>query len=130
MTLVELRGTGGVSAVESGVGVGLEPARFSDRDLRPIGEKVLRGEWLDLADGMALWNTRDIFSLGEMANFVRRQKHGNLAYYNINRHINRINNIMHHKTKMMRMRLKKTFDVQTIPGRQVINSNNAISSSK
>jgi aminodeoxyfutalosine synthase len=37
---------------------------------------------------MALWGTRDIFSLGEMANFVRRRRHGNVAYYNINRHIN------------------------------------------
>ncbi len=37
---------------------------------------------------MALWQTRDIFSVGEMANFVRRKKHGNLTYYNINRHIN------------------------------------------
>ena len=66
----------------------LDPAEFADAALRPIAEKVLNGERLDFADGIALWNTRDIFSLGEMANFIRRKKHGNLAFYNINRHIN------------------------------------------
>jgi len=62
--------------------------QFDDTALRPIGEKVTSGERLDLADGMALWDTRDIFSLGQLADFVRQQKHGKLAYYNINRHIN------------------------------------------
>jgi aminodeoxyfutalosine synthase len=66
----------------------INPARFADSGLRPIAEKLLSAESLNLQDGLALWNTRDIFSLGEMANFVRRKKHGNLAYYNINRHIN------------------------------------------
>ena len=53
-----------------------------------IGEKLIDSERLDFADGMSLWKTRDIFSLGELADFVRREKHGNVAYYNINRHIN------------------------------------------
>ena len=66
----------------------LEPRFFSDAALRPIAEKVIAGQPLDFADGMALWNTRDIFSLGELANWVRRNRHGNLTYYNINRHIN------------------------------------------
>ena len=58
------------------------------RDSSPIAEKILARTRLNLSDGMALWDTRDIFSLGEMASFVRRRKHGNLAYYNINRHVN------------------------------------------
>jgi aminodeoxyfutalosine synthase len=66
----------------------LDIGSFSDARLRPIGEKILAGIPLDFDDGMALWGTRDIFSMGEMANYVRRQKHGNLAFYNINRHIN------------------------------------------
>jgi aminodeoxyfutalosine synthase len=53
-----------------------------------VGEKVLSGEELGMEEGMALWETRDIFSLGELANFVRRRRHGNRSYYNINRHIN------------------------------------------
>jgi aminodeoxyfutalosine synthase len=66
----------------------LEPGDFADAALRPIADKILANQRLDFADGMALWNTRDIFSLGQLANHIRTQKHGNLAYYNINRHIN------------------------------------------
>jgi aminodeoxyfutalosine synthase len=66
----------------------LDPARFADAALRPIADKLLNGISLSFDDGMALWNTRDIFSLGELANHVRRQRHGNITYYNINRHIN------------------------------------------
>jgi aminodeoxyfutalosine synthase len=69
----------------------MDPADFSDAALRPIGEKILADAPLDFEDGMALWNTRDIFSLGALANRVRRKKHGNIAYYNINRHINYTN---------------------------------------
>ncbi|HVT82367.1 MAG TPA: aminofutalosine synthase MqnE [Phycisphaerae bacterium] len=67
---------------------GLNPGRFSDSALCPIAEKMLGGTPLSFADGMALWHSRDIFSLGEMANFARRQRHGTTTYYNINRHIN------------------------------------------
>lgn len=70
---------------------GLNPARFADKALRPVAEKVAGGTPLSFDDGMALWETRDIFSLGELANFSRRQRHGNLAFYNINRHINYTN---------------------------------------
>ncbi len=66
----------------------LDPGRFDDAGLRRVAEKVLAGVPLELGDGMALWETRDIFSLGEMANLVRVRKHGKRAYYNINRHIN------------------------------------------
>ena len=66
----------------------LAPARFGDRALAPIAKKLIAGQSLDFDDGMALWNTRDIFSLGEMADFVRRRRHGDLTFYNINRHIN------------------------------------------
>ncbi len=67
-----------------------DPARFTDPALRPIADKILADPPipLSLAHGMTLFNTRDIFSLGELANFVRRKKHGNITYYNINRHIN------------------------------------------
>ncbi len=65
-----------------------DASRFADANLRSIADKLLTETPLDFADGMALFNTRDIFSLGELANFVRRKKHGNIAYYNINRHIN------------------------------------------
>lgn len=70
---------------------GLEPSEFIDRNLAPIANKVQAGEPLSFDDGMALFNSRDIFALGAMANFIRRKLHGNLAYYNVNRHINYTN---------------------------------------
>src|SRR5579862_7945823 len=69
-------------------GSALDLGAFADPRLRPIGEKILAGTPLDFDDGLALWDTRDIFSLGAMADFIRRKKHQNRAYYNINRHIN------------------------------------------
>jgi aminodeoxyfutalosine synthase len=62
-----------------------------DPVLEPIREKVLADERLSHADGRALYHTRDIFALGQLANVVRERRHGRIAYYNINRHINYTN---------------------------------------
>ena len=62
-----------------------------DRALEPIRAKVVAGQRLGHADGLALCRTRDIFTLGELADLVRRRRHGRKAYYNINRHINYTN---------------------------------------
>ncbi len=62
-----------------------------DEALEPIRRKVLAGERLSLADGLALYRTRDIFTVGELANVVRERRHGRQAFYNINRHINYTN---------------------------------------
>ena len=56
-----------------------------------IREKVEAGARLDYEDGLALFETNDLFSLGEMANLVRERYNGNNAYYNINTHINPTN---------------------------------------
>jgi aminodeoxyfutalosine synthase len=66
-------------------------ATVTDPMLKPIRAKVLAGEQLDRADGLALYQTRDLFTLGELANLVRERWHGRRAYYNINRHINYTN---------------------------------------
>ncbi len=71
-----------------GVQAYITPGGISDPALNKIAEKVAAGTPLDFDDGMALWNTRDIFSLGMLANAMRQARHGKLAYYNINRHIN------------------------------------------
>jgi len=62
-----------------------------DRELEPIRQKVLAGRRLAHADGLALFRTRDIFTLGQLANLVRERLHGRRAYYVINRHINYTN---------------------------------------
>ncbi len=60
----------------------------SDPALGPIREKVVAGERLSLDDGMVLWKTADIWSVLELAHLVRARLHGDIAYYNINRHLN------------------------------------------
>jgi aminodeoxyfutalosine synthase len=65
--------------------------RILDAELGRIREKVLAGERLSAEDGLALYGTRDIFTVGELANIVRERLHGRRAYYNINRHINYTN---------------------------------------
>lgn len=61
---------------------------LTDLRLDPIREKVERGERLTLADGLVLFETRDIWTVLELADMVRRRLHGSNAYYNINRHLN------------------------------------------
>lgn len=56
--------------------------------LETIKSKVHAGERLSFDDGVALLRTRDIWTLGELADHVRTAKHGNATYYNINRHMN------------------------------------------
>jgi len=65
--------------------------QISDAALRPIADKVLAGERLSFDDGIALYRTSDLLALGWLANSVREQRHGNICYFNINRHINPTN---------------------------------------
>ena len=69
----------------------LDMSSISDVALRPIAEKIAAREYLNFNDGMALWNSRDIFAIGHLANAIREARHGRVAYYNINRHINYTN---------------------------------------
>ena len=62
-----------------------------DPALESVCAKVRAGERLTPSDGLALYRTRDIFTLGALANLVRERLHGRKAYYNINRHINYTN---------------------------------------
>lgn len=62
-----------------------------DSALHPIAEKVYAGVRLDAADGLALLRTHDIWTVGELADHVRRRLHGDVAYHNINRHMNYTN---------------------------------------
>jgi aminodeoxyfutalosine synthase len=64
---------------------------LTDAIVKPIADKVLAGERLSFDDGVALFKTRDLLSVGWLANYVREQRHGNIAYYNVNRHINPTN---------------------------------------
>jgi aminodeoxyfutalosine synthase len=62
-----------------------------DPRLEPIAEKVLARERLDFDDGVALYRSGDVLAVGWLANYVRERMHGNIAYFNVNRHINPTN---------------------------------------
>ena len=53
-------------------------------------EKIKNKKRLTQEDGEALYEL-DLFSLGELADTIRREKFGNKSYFNINRHINPTN---------------------------------------
>lgn len=59
-----------------------------DPRLRPVLQKVEAGERLSYEDGVAMFRSHDILSLGYMANLVRERMHGDVTYFNVNRHIN------------------------------------------
>lgn len=65
--------------------------QIEDARLKPIADRVQAGARLTFADGVTLYRTTDLLALGWLANYVREQKHGNVAYYNVNRHINPTN---------------------------------------
>jgi aminodeoxyfutalosine synthase len=68
----------------------VDPARFP-ADLAGIAEKVRDGGRLDEADALTCFTTRHLLHLGRLADAVRRQRHGDVTYYNVNRHINPTN---------------------------------------
>ena len=54
-------------------------------------KKCRRARRLTFEDGLSLYRTPDLLALGWLANSVRERLHGNVCYYNINRHINPTN---------------------------------------
>lgn len=61
---------------------------IDDPRLLPVLDKVKAGERLSFADGVLLYTTPDILTVGYLANLVREQKSGNITWFNVNRHIN------------------------------------------
>lgn len=59
-----------------------------DPQLKNIAEKVAAGTRLSTEDAAILFETKDLLTLGRLANQVRERKNGRRAYFNINRHIN------------------------------------------
>jgi aminodeoxyfutalosine synthase len=59
--------------------------------LRDIAEKVRAGVRLDADDALVCFETPHILHLGRLADALRRRLHGDVAYFNVNRHINPTN---------------------------------------
>lgn len=62
-----------------------------DARLNPIAEKVRADERLSAEDAVALYRSPDILAIGWMANSIRECRHGDITYFNVNRHINPTN---------------------------------------
>ena len=71
--------------------VALDLGRIADGQLRAIGEKVLSGTRLSDADALALFTSPDLLSLGLLADYANRRKHGDVVTFAANQHINPTN---------------------------------------
>ena len=69
----------------------LHAFQTDDPRLRPIHDKVMALERLSSDDALALYRSGDILAVGWLANHVRERMHGDIAYFNVNRHINYTN---------------------------------------
>jgi aminodeoxyfutalosine synthase len=68
----------------------IEPDRFPE-PLQELAGKVRDGVRLDQDDALLCFTTPHVLYLGKLADAVRRRLHGDVAYYNVNRHINPTN---------------------------------------
>jgi aminodeoxyfutalosine synthase len=62
-----------------------------DSELKRIEEKIKAGERLDFNDALALFNTRDLFELGRIANSVKERLHGDKVCFGVSLNINHTN---------------------------------------
>jgi aminodeoxyfutalosine synthase len=60
-------------------------------DLRPIAGKVERSERLTREDGLALFASADLLTIGRLADAANRRKNGDRVYFASNQHINPTN---------------------------------------
>src|SRR5579862_1384971 len=65
--------------------------QIADARLEPFAAKIFANERLNSEDGLALFQSHDFLSIGWLANHIREQRHGDVVYYNVNRHINPTN---------------------------------------
>jgi aminodeoxyfutalosine synthase len=70
---------------------GIDLARLRDPLLRPVAEKVNRGDRLDADDALLLYATSDLLGLGTMADCANRARNGDRVFFSANQHINPTN---------------------------------------
>lgn len=64
---------------------------FDCGPLSDIHEKILAGGRLSFEDGVRLYQSNDLATLGYLASIVRRRLNGSRVYYSINLHLNHTN---------------------------------------
>ncbi|MBW2010533.1 MAG: aminofutalosine synthase MqnE, partial [Deltaproteobacteria bacterium] len=67
-----------------------------DNRLIEIKEKIFSGRRLDFEDGLALYKSPDLIGIGFLADYMRRRRHGDKAYYVYNQHLNYTNVCINH----------------------------------
>lgn len=65
--------------------------RVADPRLLPIAARVERGERLSAEDGLLLFESPDLLTVGRLADTVRARLCGDAVFYNVNRHLNATN---------------------------------------
>jgi aminodeoxyfutalosine synthase len=60
---------------------------FRDKLLLPIWNKIRQGERLSLVDGVTMFRSNDLISIGKMAHAVQQQKSGDAVYFVLNQKI-------------------------------------------
>lgn len=63
----------------------------TDRDLQRIEEKIKNGERLTIDDGLTLYHSPDLLTIGQWANELNQQKNGKNVYFIQNMYINPTN---------------------------------------
>ncbi|MFQ5749248.1 MAG: aminofutalosine synthase MqnE [Planctomycetota bacterium] len=66
-------------------------SRAARSGMKGIPSKVLAGERLTPADGLALYRSDDLALIGLLADHARRRRHGDRVFYNVNIHIDYTN---------------------------------------
>ena len=69
----------------------LDPAQLRDPALRPIAEKVIRGDRLTRDEGLVLYATSDLLGLGALAESANDRLNGDRVFFSANQHINPTN---------------------------------------
>ncbi len=64
---------------------------FDCSPLSDLQEKIEAGERLSFEDGVRLYRSNDLATLGYLASLVRRRLNGNRVYYSVNLHLNHTN---------------------------------------
>jgi aminodeoxyfutalosine synthase len=80
-----------VGFANQGDGASMNSLRLEDISLQPVAAKVLAGERLTFAEGVALYRSNDLLSIGYLANHAREKLHGKRTHFNVNRHLNPTN---------------------------------------
>jgi aminodeoxyfutalosine synthase len=65
--------------------------RLISPQMAAIADKVFAGQRLSFEEGVTLYTTPDLYTVGRLANWVREKCNGNVGYFNVNRHLNPTN---------------------------------------